>query len=232
MYDYGYSDYGSTVSSVLGALAIFIIIVIAISMAVGIVTIIAQWKVYKKAGKGGWEAIIPFYSNWVLVEVAELKWYWFLGFFGPLVLGMIPEIEFLGYLVYLFTTFNVFYNISKKFNKGAGFAIGLTLLTPIFLAILGFSKKNVYNKNIPVSSNGVFGKPDSNTQNGNQSANQQQTQQTQPIVPPVAPVQEQPTVQQPVQEPVNQNQTPSFCTNCGSALAPGSKFCTNCGKQI
>ena len=144
-------------------MAVFLIAILIIALAVSIVTLIAQWKLYKKAGKSGWEAIVPFYCNYVLVEIAGLKWYWFLFFFVPLVFQFIG-LEFLGWVAYLFAMFNIFYNISKKFNKGIGFAICATLFTPICIMILGFSSKAKYDASIPVSENGVFGNSGNNTQ--------------------------------------------------------------------
>lgn len=246
-YDYGY-DYGNAVGSVLGGLLIFLVIISIIALAVSIVTLIAQWKLFKKAGKGGWEAIVPFYCNYVLVEIAGLKWYWFLFFFAPFVCNLIG-IGFIGWLAYLFTMFNIFYNISKRSSKGVGFAICATLFTPICMMILGFSKKISYDKNIPVSEHGVFGKPENNVQPTYQQPTQVNVMQ-QPVQPNpiVTPVQESvPTVEPivPVVEPVapvqpevsqipNQelNNQPAFCTNCGNSLMPNAKFCTNCGKQI
>lgn len=243
MYDYGYSDYGygydygSAVGSILGGIAVFLIIIALISLVVSIVVIIAQWKLYKKAGKGGWEAIVPFYCNWVLVEIAGLKWYWFLFFFAPMVFNFMG-LGFIGWLAYLFAIFNVFYNLSKKFNKGIGFAICGTLFTPICIMILGFSSKERYDSSVSVSEHGVFGKAEDNLQPQYQQPVQQQPMYQQPVQPQQF-VQEQPVVApvQPFAVPesqptINQNPTPSFCTNCGNPLMPGAKFCTKCGKQI
>ena len=139
-----------------------------------------------------------------------------------------------------------FYNISKRCSKGVGFAICATLFTPICMMILGFSKKISYDKNIPVSEHGVFGKPENNVQPTYQQPNQVNVMQ-QPVEPEpmVAPVQPVPTVDpilpvepiapvepEPNQELNNQSVAPTFCTNCGNALMPNAKFCTNCGKQI
>lgn len=237
MYDYGYYDYGtdysSTVGSVLGGLAIFLIVFVIIVLAVCIVQLIGQWKLYKKAGKGGWEAIIPFYNNWVLVEIAGLKWYWFLCFFAPMFFSLIG-LGIVGYIAYLFGVFNCFYNISKRFKKDIGFAICCTLFTPICIPILGFSKKEVYDKNIEVSPNGVFGgnnvsknntQPQQPVQQNNQDL--QETINVSPIMPET-----EVTTQFEQQSQVNQTMSPTFCTNCGSALTPNANFCTKCGTKI
>jgi len=176
-YDYGASNELSdaintglnTGFGILGGLIAFLGIILLIAAVVGILQLIATWKVFKKAGKGGWEAIIPFYCNWVLVEISGLNWWWFLLFFAPLVTSFIG-LGWLGYLAYVFAAFNCYYNLSKKFNKGVGFAICLTLFTPICLMILGFSKNNVYN-NVEVSNNGVI--PGTTVSNNNVNGNNQ-----------------------------------------------------------
>lgn len=37
---------------------------------------------------------------------------------------------------------------------------------------------------------------------------------------------------EPPQPPPQSSGFPSFCTNCGGALTPGSNFCPNCGRKI
>lgn len=231
--DYGYTDYDS-IFGVIGGLAIFGIILLLLALAVYIVQIIGLWKVYKKAGKGGWEAIIPYYCNWVLVEVAGLNWWWFLFFFAPLVLGWIG-LGWLGTLAYLFAKFNCYYNLAKKFNKGTGFAVCLTLFTPICIPMLGFSKNNLYNTGVAVSKNGVFGTPEAPV-NNNGYNNYQNNVQAQPVYNNTMNNNTN-TVSQNMPNPnnmMNDNQVVQefvFCGNCGTKMNKSTKFCPNCGNQ-
>lgn len=55
-------------------IAVFSIIIIAFL----VVLIVGLVKLFKKAGKPGWAAIIPFYNTYVLVEIAGLNWWYFL----------------------------------------------------------------------------------------------------------------------------------------------------------
>ncbi|PLW93328.1 MAG: signal peptidase I, partial [Marinilabiliales bacterium] len=48
-----------------GVLVIMVIIIAAIAL----ISIIAQWKIYEKAGKPGWAVLIPFYNIIVLLEI-------------------------------------------------------------------------------------------------------------------------------------------------------------------
>lgn len=187
-----------------------IIILLIFASIIGLVAlifgIIGLWKTFQKAGKHGWEAIVPFYNYWILVEIAGLDWWWFLLILSDVILSFLG-LEFISGIVSLvsvFALFNCYYNICKKFNKDWAFAIGLTLLSPVFLPILGFSKTDIYNKDIPVSKNGCFG--DNSNKENNSSSNQNN---------------------------VNNNEySNSFCGNCGTKLDKNTKFCHVCGKKL
>lgn len=44
-----------------------------INLAVMVLTIIASWIMYAKAGEHGWAAIVPFYSSYVRFKIAGKK---------------------------------------------------------------------------------------------------------------------------------------------------------------
>jgi hypothetical protein len=86
--------------------------------------IASWWKVFEKAGKPGWAAIIPIYNAIVILEIAGRPLWWILLYLIPLVnivVGVIVLIDF-----------------AKSFGKGVGFAVGIILLTFIFIPILAF----------------------------------------------------------------------------------------------
>ena len=72
------TNVGGANAGMFAALAGAIFIVALIVLAIYVVYVIGLWFIFKKAGKQGWEAIIPFYNTWVLVEIAGLNWWWFL----------------------------------------------------------------------------------------------------------------------------------------------------------
>ncbi len=45
-------------------------IIMLVALAVGIVTIIAYWKLFEKAGVEGWKAIIPYYNTFKIAQIA------------------------------------------------------------------------------------------------------------------------------------------------------------------
>ena len=53
----------SSLGALLAGLGVVLIFAVIILLAILIPTIIAEWKLFKKAGKKGWEAIIPFITH-------------------------------------------------------------------------------------------------------------------------------------------------------------------------
>ena len=99
-----------------------------------LVVIIATWRMFEKAGQPGWAIFIPIYNIIVMLNVAKKPWWW-------LFLLMIPVVNF----IVLIMMYN---GISKNFGKSEGFTVGLVLLNPIFIMILGFgSAKYIEQKN-------------------------------------------------------------------------------------
>ena len=43
-----------------------------ISLAVTVLVLVAQWKLFVKAGKPGWACLIPFYNMYCLFDIASL----------------------------------------------------------------------------------------------------------------------------------------------------------------
>lgn len=123
--------------ALVGGLFITIIVTSIISAAIAIFQIVATWKMFDKAEKPGWAAIIPFYNNWVLFETGDIDGW-------KSLLALIPLV---GPIIFLVFSIMAFVNISKHFEKGTGFAIGLLLLPPVFYGILGFGSAT-YKKDI------------------------------------------------------------------------------------
>lgn len=95
-----------------------------IMIAIAVFQIICLWKIFEKAGKPGWAAIIPIYNIIVLLEVAGKPVWWIILFFIPFVNVVIGIM--------------VIHGLSTSFKQGVGFTLGLIFLRPIFLAILAF----------------------------------------------------------------------------------------------
>jgi hypothetical protein len=90
-----------------------------------IVYIAAWWRIFTKADKPGWAAIVPIYNYIVLLEVIGRPVWWIILMFIPLVNIIIICI--------------MYNDLSKSFGFGIGYTLGLLFLSPIFFLHLGFS---------------------------------------------------------------------------------------------
>ena len=140
-----------------GGLLIFAGIVFLIAIAALVVIIIGEVKLFQKAGKPGWAAIVPFYNTYVLVEIAGLNWWYFLIAISGSICTIIG-IKGLGTVTWLASgavNFFIFYNLGKKFKKDpTTYGILGIFFSGIIAAILGFSKEAKYDSSVVVSPNG------------------------------------------------------------------------------
>jgi len=113
----------------------FMGVMILCVLAVAVVTIAGMWKVFEKAGKPGWAAIVPIYNIIVMLEVIGRPLWWIFFFLIPLV-----NVVF-AILLYI--------DLAKSFGQGAGFGLGLMLLSFIFFPILGFGDARYLGPAVP-----------------------------------------------------------------------------------
>jgi hypothetical protein len=95
---------------------------ILIWVACAILLIVAQWRVFVKAGQPGWAAIIPIYNYYIMTKIGGKPGWW------TILMILVP-------IVFAIWVINM---ISKSFGKDEGFTVGLVLLGIIFWPILGF----------------------------------------------------------------------------------------------
>lgn len=113
-YDAAYAAAASGVS------AVYVIL----SLAISVLTLVAMWKLFVKAGKAGWKCLIPFYNTYCLYDIALGNGWLFLLMFVPCV-NVVVGIMML-------------FKLAKAFGQGTGFGFGLLFLNTIFILILGF----------------------------------------------------------------------------------------------
>jgi hypothetical protein len=141
------STSGSAGSGALIVFGLFYLVVV-------VVVIAGMWKTFVKAGKPGWAAIVPFYNVYVLFEIAQCPTWYFWGFLGFIVLSPITVgLTSIGALV---LSILAYIRLAKAFDKSTGFAVGLILLSPIFICILGFGDAR-YNPAFDTAGAGGFG---------------------------------------------------------------------------
>lgn len=138
------------------AIIVLGIILILIALAVAILVVVANCKIFTKAGEKWWKGLIPLYSSWVETRFTGLAWWWFLIFAGLTALATSGAAS--NYVIYwglLLTSFNYNFNLAKKFGKSNGFAFLTTILPVIGLPILAFGSAQ-YNEAAEVDKNGIF----------------------------------------------------------------------------
>ena len=95
-----------------------------ISIAFAILELVAMWKLFEKAGKPGWAAIIPIYNIIVMLEIAGMEW-WYIFLF------LIPVVNFIVAIL-------IVLRFVKAYGKGTGFGILAIFFSPIMYAIMAF----------------------------------------------------------------------------------------------
>ena len=104
---------------------LFVAIISLLSIILGLLYIVSLWKIFKKAGKPGWAALVPIYNIIIMLEIADLPLWYILLFIIPFVAPIILIV--------------VMIKIAKNFGKTTLFGIGMSLLGIIFIPSLAFS---------------------------------------------------------------------------------------------
>ncbi|MCK5050875.1 MAG: signal peptidase I [Candidatus Cloacimonetes bacterium] len=126
--------YEESIASLFSGGLIIIWLVIVVFM------LFVMWRVFEKAGKPGWAAIIPIYNTLVLLDIAGKPWWWIFVF----LLGAIPIV---GYILVLVVMILIYYSFAANFGKGVGFTVGLVLLPIVFFPILAFGDAQYIGNN-------------------------------------------------------------------------------------
>lgn len=92
---------------------------------------VGLWKVFEKAGRPGWESLVPFYNVFRMIEMVGKPKYWILAYFVP-VIGA-------------FIAVSLLVEIAKSFGrKNFGDQALSMILAPYYFFYLGWKKEIVY----------------------------------------------------------------------------------------
>ena len=138
-----------------------------IALAASVLTIIGRWKVFEKAGKPGWAAIVPYYNTYVTYELGNFPPMLVFLTVGTTVIAfvtgfiegaagynevlLVPALILSILLSMLSLAISVIevlvsINIAKKFGKSALYGLGIAFLPYVFYMMLGFDKTAVYTE--------------------------------------------------------------------------------------
>ena len=93
------------------------------------ITIIANWLTFQKAGKPGWACLIPIYN---MVVLSQIVW----GSGGTIFLLLVPFYN-------LYFTFRHQIALAHAYGKSTGFGVGMVFL-PVLIWAIGFDKSVSY----------------------------------------------------------------------------------------
>lgn len=120
MWNLAQYSYGTPTNSASGGFPAVLWVVYAVFI---VVSIVAYWKIFTKAGQAGWKSIIPIYSSIIMLRIVGMSGWYVLLFLVPIV-----NIVFAIILAY-------------KVAQAFGYGVGMTILEFIFgvgLLIIAF----------------------------------------------------------------------------------------------
>ena len=112
---------GMNQTSQTGMPSVFTYVGLAFSI---IIPLVAQWKIFVKAGKPGWASIIPLYNIWVFYDIIWAR--------GTAALRLL--IPFYN----IYWAIRSIIELCQRFGKDTGFKVGMVFLPNIFQIILAF----------------------------------------------------------------------------------------------
>ena len=119
MYDSSYADMATFAS--VATLASLISTYSLIILAFYVLIIVAQWKIFTKAGQEGWKAIIPIYNVVVLYKIIGLSpWL--------LLLYLLSVVPVVGWIISVALSIVSTVKLAKAFNQSTAFIFGLLFL--------------------------------------------------------------------------------------------------------
>lgn len=213
---YNYGSYTSGFASDFLSIVFMILgIMLVIFLIISIICIIGQWKMFKKAGKAGWEAIIPIYNVYTLCLITGVNPFWiaivaglsFISFF-------IPMLSFVSSIAMIYFGVLIAVSTARSFGKEDGYALGLYFLGPFFQLALGVGKSEYLG---PRPMEDIIFKsfvPNSTTSNTTSSSTVGEAEVKSETVSSFA------------------SGEAHYCANCGSKIVINTKYCPNCGKEL
>lgn len=137
---------------VIGSNPKFLELAVILSILYYVALIVAQFKLFIKAGEKGWKALIPFYNMFVSHHLIGMRHFWFILDIIFWTIEVALEFthavplwveETILTVALLFTIISEIIHIMKLcycYAKNELFGIGMFILSPVFSLILAFGK--------------------------------------------------------------------------------------------
>ena len=154
------ADIAAYIEANIKTVLLVLLISSAVLLILGVIMIVANWRIYEKAGEHGWWSLVPVLGGHVAYKIA---WHPFFFWFNAACLCGVeifsymqldgevnmPYIAIASLVLSIASlVMSIAYNIklSKAFGHGVGFAVGLILLPILFIPILGFGSSEYEGK--------------------------------------------------------------------------------------
>lgn len=118
-----------------------------------VLLVIANWRIFTKAGEAGWKSIIPVYNMYISYKISwNTMMFWImlavmaLNIIFSAIGGTAAAVGKIFAVASAVIMIAQSYKLAKAFGHGVGFTIGLVILNPIFLLILGFGSSQYIGK--------------------------------------------------------------------------------------
>lgn len=123
-------DVSALNDATLNGLTDFFMVYGIVILIIAIISVIANWMIFKKANKPGWASIVPIYNIVVQYQIVKMN---------PLLI-LLYLIPFVNIVAAFVLTIVVSVKLAHVFGKGTLFGLGLIFLPVIFYPILAFGK--------------------------------------------------------------------------------------------
>lgn len=111
-----------------------------------ILILAAGWKMFEKAGEPGWKSFIPVYNEYTVYKFSWNTMLFWLNLICVVLSRLLGNSD-MGILLLIAGVLNLLsavlyigisYKLAQSFGQGVAFTIGLIILRPVFILILGF----------------------------------------------------------------------------------------------
>lgn len=101
------------------------------------------WRIFEKAGRKGWESLVPFWGPVLFYSIAKTHWLWLcVVILCNIIIRTLDNSSSLGMLLCSIIPFAVqtyaFFNLARAFGKGIILSVFLSLFWIILLPVVAF----------------------------------------------------------------------------------------------
>ena len=123
------------------------LIIMVVALVWAVLMVVANWMIFSKADEGGWKALIPIYTQYIMYKISWSPVMFavvmilslvsgFLSSSDNSILAIVSMVASLASAVINGIILNI--KLARSFGRGVGFILGLIFLNPIFMLILAF----------------------------------------------------------------------------------------------